>query len=277
MRPACIRAKRAGAAGFGIELDGLAGFEGLHLAGGAVMVLARRSIRKSALVNRPGWVRARPWLGEHRSPAARRRDDGAVDVGAIDMELDERKPWRLMSSAMGTAPSSSGRFAGSRRRRQSPGSPGHARCAPCSRRIASSGSCARGASAVFDRDAPVGSDAFSDAHAAVGVLQVLGADLREGLDVRAQRLDDVVQVAVHPALQRGDLALDDPTAMAFCLGSLQSMSSPALMLDASSSGMPALRQISSGSRSSELRHELHDAAGGMAEKVDRVLNPPGSR
>jgi hypothetical protein len=39
------------------------------------------------------------------------------------------------------------------------------------------------------------------------------------------------------------------TAMAFCLGSLQSMSSPALMLDASSSGMPALRQISAGSSS----------------------------
>ena len=88
-----LRAQWARAARFGVELDGVAGLEGFHLAGGASDGLGAQVDLEVALGEQAGAVCAQsPGLGEHGS--ARRVhvvDDRAVHVGAIDMQLDETK------------------------------------------------------------------------------------------------------------------------------------------------------------------------------------------
>ena len=148
---ACVHFARSGQAphASGSNSTVSPGSKGSTSPAGQVMVLARRSILKSPLVNRPG--RCARWpqgLANTVPPAAKHVvDDGAVHVGAVDVQLDETKPLPLdVLARWARRPPPRGDWPASRRTRRSPGSRGRARCAPCSRRSASSGSCGRAAS-----------------------------------------------------------------------------------------------------------------------------------
>ena len=86
----------------------------------------------------------------------------------------------------------------------------------------------------------------------------------------------VVEMTVQPPLQRRDLPFDDLHRHRLLLGIAPVDVEPGL--DARreqkwNAGLTAdLRRVALG----QLRHELHDAACGVAEKVDRILNLPGS-
>ena len=80
----------ARATGLGVELDGLSGLERLNFAGGAGDGLGAQVDLEVAFGEEAWSIAQRPGLGEYAS--LRREhviDDGAVDVGAIDVELDE--------------------------------------------------------------------------------------------------------------------------------------------------------------------------------------------
>jgi hypothetical protein len=118
-----------------------------------------------------------------------------------------------------------------------------------SHRIASIGFCGRAASRRLDRDASIDRDALSNARtpASFGLLEVLIPDRRDGFEVRPQRGILMPSSRCFSTQRSNDarpVARRSWIAVAFWRGSLQSMSSPALMLEQRSSGMPALRQIS---------------------------------
>ena len=131
---------------------------------------------------------------------------------------------------------------------------------------------------VLDGDAPIRRNALPDARRTIRAdLQVLCAHLRESLDIRAQRLGhNVVQVAIDPALKRGDLALDHVHSQRLLLGVAPVDVQPRLDARREQERDAGLAADLLGVAVGQLRHELNDAAGGVAEKVDRVLNLSGS-
>ena len=202
------------AARFGVEFDGVAGDEGLYFASRAGDRVGTEVDLEVALGEQAGAVGAlAPRLGEHG--AARVEDvvdDGAVYVGAIDMQLDESKPLALDVLCDGHGAQLLGAIGG---RHGAGDDRREVQVARDVLLVAVEALRAALASvtylAVADRDAAVRCDALADASPAVrGAFQVLRAHLPEGFDVRSQRLGhDVVEVTVYPALERGDLALDD--------------------------------------------------------------------
>jgi hypothetical protein len=78
-------------------------------------------------------------------------------------------------------------------------------------------------------------------------------------------------LSTQRSLERFRTPLQIWIAVAFWRGSLQSMSSPALMLEQRSSGMPALRQT--GARSVSFATSFTDSFALRLEQVDRVFNP----
>ena len=148
---------------------------------GQVIVLARKSILKSPLVKRPGRCAQRPHGLANTVPPRGEHviDDGAVDVGAIDMKLDEPKPLALDvlddgHGALLLGPIG-GRHGASDDRRE-------VQVAGDVLLVAIEALRAALASvphlAVADRDTSVGSDAFTDASPAFrAVFQVLCAHL----------------------------------------------------------------------------------------------------
>src|SRR5580658_4402338 len=199
-----LGSQRAGSAGFGVELDGIAGFERLHLPVGAGDGLGAQVDFEVALGEQAGAVRAlSPWFGQHRAPRGKHIiDDGAVDVGAVDIQFHEPEPLAL--DVVGGA-----QFLGPIRRRHGAGDDRRGVQVACDVLLVAIEALGAALAAVthlavVDRDATVGCDALPDARRAVlGHLQVLGAHLHDGVDVRAQGLaHNLVQVAVHPSGSR---------------------------------------------------------------------------
>src|SRR5258708_874849 len=200
-------AQWACAARLGVELDGIAGLEGLHFASRAGDRAGAQVDLEVAFGEQAGSMGAlAPRLGEHG--AARGEDvvdDGAVYVGAIDMQLDESKPLALDILGDGHGAQLLGAIGG----RHSAGDDrGEVQVARDVLLVAIEALRAALAPvthlAVAHRDTPVGCDALPDASATVRRdFQVLRAHLREGFDVRAQRLGpDVAAVTLRPAPYR---------------------------------------------------------------------------
>ena len=131
------------------------------------------------------------------------------------------------------------------------GGRGRARCVPCSRQIASSCSFVHGASArprprcggrEQRRRESVGSRSPSSPGPGCGPARWPGYRVCSGSNTDASRCSSTHRWSEETC--RSTISI----AVAFCFASLQSMSSPALMLEARSSGAPALRQISSSLR-----------------------------
>ncbi len=80
---------------------------------------------------------------------------------------------------------------------------------PCSRRTASSGSAAMAHLGVLDGDTALRRNTLPDANCPVfSCFQILVPNLHDRIEVGAKwLLDDIVQMVVHPLLQRGDLPL----------------------------------------------------------------------
>ena len=193
------------AARFGVELDGVAGLEQFDLPGGAGDRLGAQVDLEVALGEQAGSVCAlSPRFGEHDSARGKDLiDTGTVDVGAVDMQLDETKslPLDVLGDGHGA------QLLGLIRRGHGAGDDG--RELQVTRDVLLVAVEALRAAlapvthlAVVHGDAPVGCDALPDASPAVRRdLQVLCAYLPEGLDVRAQWLGhDVVQVTVPPSV-----------------------------------------------------------------------------
>jgi hypothetical protein len=92
-----LGAKGAGSARFGIKLDGVARLERLHLTGGAGDGLGAQVDLEVGLGKQAGAVGPlAPGLGEDATPRGKDViDDGAVDVGAVDMQFDETEALSL--------------------------------------------------------------------------------------------------------------------------------------------------------------------------------------
>ncbi len=105
-------------------------------------------------------------------------------------------------------------------------------------------------SASSIEDATIDGDSLSDANAVLlGHLQVLVADRRDGFQVLLQGASMPSSRWPSTHCTSDAMALDDLNGRDLLARVAQSMSSPALMLGESSSGMHPLRQIHSGSRS----------------------------
>src|SRR5271154_5783378 len=208
-----VRATRTGTADLGIEVNGLAGLEGLHLPSGARDGLRAEVDVEVRLGEQAGLGRAQsPWFREYRAPGAHHRcDHGAGHVGAVDVELVEREALvgDVFREGGGTF------FLGSVRGRH-PARHDRPRVEVEGNVLLESVEPLRAALAamahlgVFDRDAPVDGDSLSDLYTACGQLQVLVADRRDGFQVLLQRrVDAIVQMLLDPPHQRRHLALHD--------------------------------------------------------------------
>src|SRR4029077_1233698 len=103
-----------------------------------------------------------------------------------------------------------------------------------------------------------------------------GTHLHDGVDVRTQRLGhDVVQVKVYPALQRGNLPLDDLHGHGFLLRVAPVDVESRLDARCEQQRDASLAADLCGLQLSQFRDDLHDATRGVTQKVDRVFHPPG--
>jgi hypothetical protein len=130
---------------------------------------------------------------------------------------------------------------------------------------------------VLDGDAALGRDAFANARpSGRRDLEVLRAHRRNRLDEAAERLRFVgVQVALDPLVQRRNLPLHDLDCGRFLLRVAPIDVESSLHARREQQRYACLAADVRGVTVEDLRHELNDAACGMAEKVDRVFDPPG--